>query len=214
MHFDGWATLLACEGRLLKLDVGHAEGLLFLNSHELENLLLLYGDISSLIAKDVRLNELARHDPVEVRQALVAAARRFFAAAAMKYAAMELRRVGDSTVLMQMGRFLERPEKSIFDLLCAQRNAVKAAGFDWPRLRGEILAVHVGLRTRFRIEGLGADLQNDHYIRLADGKGLLNRLRQLYPSAGPWDGHLVDAVSKAGYAGLFKEDLLLLTARA
>lgn len=211
VHFDGWHGLIGCDRCLFQLTVADAEGLIFLNSHELENLLLLYGDVCGLIVKDVRLSELARHKPEQVREVLVEAARRFFAAAAMKYAAIELRRTGVDTVLFKIGKFLEPEQRSAVSLLCELRQEVKSQGLDWPRLRREIRVIAARLRTRFKEENLEAASQGDHYIRLADGKGLISRLRQIYKSGGPWDGHLVDAVCKAAYAGDFRAQLLEVT---
>lgn len=209
VHFDGWEALVACDRHLFQVQPAAAEGMIFISSHELENLLLLYGDICGVIVKGVKLKELTKHDAAVVQAGLHKAARRFFIAAAMTYAANELRRTGVDSVVFNNGKFVDG--KSATRLLAELAAEVKAEGLSWPTLRTEIRKVLARLKARFKDEGLNPAAKAYHFIRLADGKRLLAGMRKTYQAKGPWDGHLVDQVCRAPYADAFRSELLTLT---
>jgi hypothetical protein len=213
VHFDGWEALIACQNHIFSLTVAEAEGIFFISGHELENLLMKHGDICGLIVKEVRLGDLAKHKVEEVQVQLVLAARRFFAAAAIKYVLADLERRGVAVPDFKLSRFRD-PEQSAVSLLLELRKEIKAAGLDWKQVRGAIQAVLARLKARFVSDGLGPDARDDHYVRLADGKAVVARLREVFTLRGPLDGHLVDTASRAAYAAEFRAELLQLTQAA
>ncbi len=213
VHFDGWEALIACQNHLFRLTVAEAEGIFFISGHELENLLLQHGDICGLIVKEVRLADIAKHKVEDVRVQLVLAARRFFAAAAIKYALAELERHGAPVPDFKLGKFRD-PKQAAVSLLFELRQEIKAAGLDWLQVRREIQAVLARLKARFVADGLRPDAREDHFVRLADGKAVVARLREVFKLTGPLDGHLVDTTSRSAYAAEFRTELMQFTQAA
>ncbi|PDT43977.1 hypothetical protein CO661_31945 [Sinorhizobium fredii] len=206
----GLNELLNSDDALFSLP-GKAEvdGILFLEAHELENLLLMYGDICEHICRDVRLADLNSHSVEDVRQKLSLIALRFFGSAVLKYSALEMRRSGKACEIVPAGTFLSRDET--MRILREVKQRLIQTG-EWGEFRATFLEVTKRLRDRFDRENLSSEAKRRHLLRLADGKSLLNRLRQHYNTNGRWDGHLVDSVTRNAYAAKFSNCVIKNTA--
>lgn len=178
-----------------------------LADHELENLMLLYGDVCGFLVKDVELTKLSSRNPVEVERTLRGLTRRFFSAAILKYAALHLRYKGKRYRPVDVGRFhdMAATTKSIRTAL---KKEVIDAGMDWEIFYDQVIAIVCALRQRFHNENLSREKRSFHLLRLSDGKGLMNRLRSEFNASRRMDGHLVDNLVRSNYADVLREEIL------
>ena len=183
------------------------EGVFCLAEHELENLMLLHGDICGYLANDVALPKLLTRDRTEIEKTLRCLTLRFFMAAVLKYAALHLRRTGALYRPVDVGKFQERAAstKSIREAL---KKDIIDSGLDWNAFCVQAIAIICALRQRFRAEGLSSEARSVQMLRLSDGKGLMNRLRSEYSASRKMEGHLVDKLVGSSYAGVFCSEIL------
>ncbi|MGH7027487.1 hypothetical protein [Brevundimonas sp.] len=206
-------ALLDCEGSLFALPAAAGlEGVIFLSGHELENVVLLHGEIYELIAKNVSLQSMGKADAADVRKTLLALTPRFFIAALMKYASLHVGLTVGASVSVKGGVFVD-PKASTVTLVRELRQQVVGGGGDWGAYKAEIGRILRRLRDRFEAEAITGEGLSDHLIRLADGKNLLLRLRKIYAGV-PKDGLLADALTRPPYADHFRAELLALTQAA
>lgn len=205
-------TLLLCSDLLFIVDKAELEGLIFLAQHEVENLLLLYGDLRGLIQRDVDFRKFGTLSGEEVDQQIARVARRFFCAALFKYASMTLRYAAKPTGAASIcntinsGRFLERDRLS--RIVAKIQHSVKEEGLlNWEDLVAEVRRTHSVLRERFERDEFSAEKRDQERLRLADGKSILTRLGKPH-----WKSHLLNEAMKSDFAAAFRRRLLDLTA--
>lgn len=184
-----------------------------LADHELENLMLLYGDVCGFLVKDVVLTKLSSRDAIEVEKTLRELTRRFFFAAVLKYAALHLRYEGKHYRPVNVGRFQDKTATTK-SIRIALKKEIVDSGMDWDVFRRQVLEIICTLRRRFHDENLSAEKRSFHLLRLADGKGLMYRLRSEYNASRRMDGHLVDKLVSSNYAGVLREEILTAVAGA
>ena len=175
--------------------------------------MLLYGDVCGFLVKDVKLTELSSRNATEVERTLRGLTRRFFSAAMLKYAALHLRYEGKHYRPVNVGRFqdMDATTKSIRTAL---KKEIIDSGMDWDVFRGQVLKIICALRRRFHDENLSGEKRSFHFLRLADGKGLMNRLRSEFNASSRMDGHLIDKLASSNYAGVLREEILTAVAEA
>jgi hypothetical protein len=206
-------ALLDCDGTLFALPtVAGLEGVIFLSGHELENLVLLHGEIYELIAKNVGLSAMGKASAADMRKTLLALTPRFFIAALLKYASLYVGLTVGASVSIKGGLFVD-PKASTVALVRQLRQQVVEAGGDWAMYKAEIGRILQRLRARFKAEAVTGEGVSDHLIRLADGKNLLLGLRRSCAGV-PKDGLLADALTRPPYADRFRAELLALTQAA
>ena len=184
-----------------------------LADHELENLMLLYGDVCGFLVKDVELTKLSSRNATEVERTLRGLTRRFFFAAILKYAALHLRCEGKRYRPVDVRRFQDRVATTR-SIRTALKKEIIDSGMDWDIFRGQVLKIIFALRRRFHDESLSGEKRSFHLLRLADGKGLMNRLRSEFNASKRMDGHLVDKLVSSNYAGALREEILTAVAGA
>ena len=184
-----------------------------LAGHELENLMLLYGDVCGFLMKDVELTKLSSRNAMEIERTLRGLTRRFFFAAILKYAALHLRYEGKRYRPVDVGRFQDRAATTK-SIRTALKKEIIDSGMDWNIFRSQVLKIIWALRRRFHDESLSGEKRSFHLLRLADGKGLMNRLRSEFNASRRMDGHLVDKLASSGYAGALREEILTAIAEA
>ncbi|MCY3791511.1 MAG: hypothetical protein OXH63_22275 [Gemmatimonadetes bacterium] len=189
------------------------DGVFCLAEHELENLMLLHGDICCFLVNDVELANLSTRDRAEIEKTLKDLTRRFLAAAILKYAALQLRHRGKQYNLVNVGRFQERTT-STKSIRTAIQQEIVNSGLDWDTFRDQVIAIRRALRQRFRDEGLSKEERSFHMLRLSDGKGLMKSLRSVYNASKKMDGHLVNTLVGSNYAGVFRGEILTAVAGA
>ena len=146
-----------------------------------------------------------------VEKTLRGLTRRFFFAAILKYAALHLRYEGKCYRPVKVGRFQDKAAttKSIRTEL---KKEIIGSGMDWDIFRDQVLEIICALRRRFHKENLSGEKRSFHLLRLADGKGLMNRLRSEFNASRRMDGHLVDKLVSSNYAGVLREEILTAVA--
>ena len=183
------------------------EGVFCLAEHELENLMLLHGDIGGYLVNDVTLPKLLTRNRADIEKTLRELTLRFFIAAVLKYAALHLRRSGRLYRPVDVGRFQEKTA-STKSIRAALKKDIMDSGLDWDTFRDQAVAIICALRQRFRDEGLSKEARSFHMLRLSDGKGLMNRLRSEYNASRRMEGHLVDKLVGSNYVGVFRGEIL------
>lgn len=204
----GLDRLVASEGVLFDVPENPGTtGLFFLHVHELENLLILYGDLFEHVCRDVRLTDIGKRSPEDVQDLLGKATRRFFSSALAKYAGGEVRASGSEVNLIDAGQFLDMKQTTT-SILRKFRAYIDGAGGSWTDYTDIARRVLKDLAERFDAEGLEEDGRRLHFVRLADGKGLLQSLKSQYKPSTTWDGSLIENLLKNDYAGQFRQALL------
>lgn len=178
-----------------------------LADHELENLMLLYGDVCGFLVKDVVLTKLSSRNAIEVEKTLRELTRRFFFAAVLKYAALHLRFEGRRYRPVDVGRFQDRTATTK-SIRTALKKEIIDSGMDWNIFRDQVLDIVCALRRRFHKERLSGEKRSFHLLRLADGKGLMNRLGSEFNASKKMGGHLVHNLVSSNYAGVLREEIL------
>ncbi len=207
--FGALHELVGCDDVIFDLPgVAEADGLIFLQAHELENILLLYGDLCDHVCRDVRLMDFGTRKPDDVRALLIQFTQRFFSSAMVKYAGLHLRFNGSTLDPIDGGQFLNE-KLSTAAIMRRFKQYVVSEGGSWAEFSVIIRSVLTQLKGRFAAEGLSRADQEDHLIRLADGKGLLTRLKAQYKPSTTWDGSLVEAVVRHDYSSRFTKAILL-----
>ncbi|MDE0105415.1 MAG: hypothetical protein OXN89_23815 [Bryobacterales bacterium] len=199
--------LIAATGTIFSLSSN--DGVFCLATHELENLLLLYGDICEFIVNDVNLGNLSTRSRAEVEATLRRFAQRFFHAAILKYAALHLGNSGKVYPTVDIGRFQQR-DASTKSIRTDLRKEIVDAGLDWHVFSGQVVAIMCAVRSRIRDENVSNEVRSFHMIRLADGKGLMNRMRQHYRASLTIEGHLVRRLVNSTYAREFRDEILMV----
>lgn len=188
------------------------EGLIFLSAHELENVVLLHGDVCELVSKNTALAKMDAVSAADVAKTVRKLAVRFFVAALMKYASVHVGRSVPDPVMISGGHFVDG-KRSAMDLLRELRTKVQAAGGDWSAYRGEMRRILLQLKTQSAARALKVGARSEELLRLADGKNLLAGLRQAHGQT-PQEGLLADALTRPPYADEFTAQLLALTKAA
>lgn len=201
--------LAACDDVLFDLPaVEAAEGLIFLHAHELENILLLYGDLFNHVCRDVKLVDIGKRSPDAVRAHLLKFTRRFFSSALVKYAGLQRRFEGGQENTIDAGQFLNK--HSTASILRKYKAYVVSTGASWTDYTKTARHVLAGLKARFEAGAMDDDDRHYHFVRLADGKGLLERMKAEYKPSTTWDGSLIDGVVGNDYSNRFRTTLLSL----
>lgn len=207
----GLSRLLTCTNTLFPCPGNpEYEGVLFLAEHELENILIRHGRICEHIAKEVNLADLGNVSSQEIQSTVTKLGARFFASAILKYAAVNLRHSGQLYDPVEAGRY--QGSESSSAIFRALKVKVEAKGLDWLVFVEQVYTVLGDLRAHFKSNGLTQADRQLQFLRLADGKGLMTRLKKDFKSTGGrWDGHLLAAVVASKYAPLFRDELLEFT---
>ena len=203
------SELIAANSAIFPLP-GH-DGVYCLAEHELENLMLLYGDICGYLVSDVTLPHLSTRNRSEIEKTLRDLTLRFFIAAILKYAALHLRHGGVLYRPVDVGRFQDMTANTK-SIRAALKKDIVDAGLDWDIFSDQVIAIVCELRQRFRNENLSREARSFHMLRLSDGKGLMIRLRSEYNASNRIEGHLVEKLVGSDYADIFRGEILTAVA--
>ena len=201
--------LVAAKGAIFPLSSN--DGVFCLAAHELENLLLLHGDICGFIVDDVSVSNLSTRTRAEVEKTLRRLARRFFNAAILKYAALHLGDRDKKYPPVEVGRFQDM-EASPQSIRTALKNVIIDSGLEWDVFIRQVFKIITAVRRRFRDENLSGRVRSSHMIRLSDGKGLMKCIWSHYKTSDKIEGHLVRKLVSSEYADEFREEILAAVA--
>lgn len=207
-HLGGLEQLLDCATTIF--DVPAQPGIFFLNEHELENLLIMYGDACEFLVHNVALAGVGSRTREQIEARLGYLTRRFFIAAILKYAALKLREAGEFYALVNAKRF-GHDGSSTKVILQALKAEITQAGLDWAKFRAEVFRITRLLRKKFKDEGLQPEACEQHLLRLADGKNLMITLGKDFEAGKAWEGQLLNRYLRSPQAGRLRDELLVAT---
>lgn len=208
-------ALLCCGEPFFQIGEPGFDGLIFLAQHEMENLLLLHGDLAGVIERDVELREFGRLNRAEVETRIEKAAQLFFWAALLKYASMTHRHRAqtcrkDACGTIQPGRLLA--PKSTTEVLAEIKKDVRDEGLvSWKDLATEVRRTYRLVRARFKNKVPRTKARNLERLRLADGKGVLASLKHRHSPRARWESQLLHSVIQSSSGKPFRARLLTLT---
>ena len=209
-RFGQVASLIECSGALFVLELGECDGICFLGAHELENVLVCHTKLSEFVENNVNIKELGSRNREEIEKEMAKLARRFYVAALLKYASAELYFRGIGKRILDVGHF-----RSSGSLLGEIRRAKEKIWSEFPddggEFRRQLLEIcHRAKRRMKSVEEEGGE-PKDEVARLADGKGLLVKLRERWKFTTANEGLLVQRVCGSVFAEDFRSELLAVT---
>jgi hypothetical protein len=213
--FGGTDQLIDCTDRFFQLDDPALDGVVFLAEYEMENILLLYGDLPELMRRDVPFREFDGFSSEDAQTHIKKTAQLFFLAALLKFASITFHRrayqkgqPGCRTI--DSGRFQRRADP--VRILAEIRRDVEAeALISWVELKAEVRRSHHRLRIKLAASGADHTTIQRERLRLADGKAVLTRLKNDHSQHGRWTSHLLRSIEGTAFSALFRERLLAIT---
>lgn len=210
-------ALLRCPGILFQIDNNDLRGLIFLAQHEVENLMLMHGDLCELILKDVKVGEFGAQSREDIEAEITQVGRRFFQAALIKYASMSLHHRAKAEgaevgcKVIDSARFLAKSEAS--EVIDRIKESLADEGLiSWDEIKNELCRTYRILGEWFRAEQLDRQRRERERLRLTDGKSVIECLKRARSPQGKWGGHLLHAMTRSEYGALFRAQLLEVTA--
>ena len=200
-------TLLNCTQTLLILQ-GHP-GLIFLGAHELENLYLEWANVPELLADHSTVARIHMHTPQAIACTLDSLISRFVRASIYKYTSAHFHAAGTMRSILNTRIFAQGGYGTVRPTVMA---AVTSGGqTTWQAFVAELVTVGRGARRAFH-SMTTEPARRSWLLRIADGKELLFRLRQLHGGIGEdVEGALLRSVCRSNYPDLFREALFGLT---
>ncbi len=200
-------TLLNCTQPLFTLQ--DFEGLIFLGAHELENLYLEWADVPELLADHSTVARIHINTPEAIAGSLDSLISRFVRASIYKYTSAHFHAAGTMRGILNARIFGEGGYGVIRTTVMA---AVTSGGqTTWQAFVAELVTVGRCARTAFH-SMTTEPARRSWLLRIADGKELLFRLRQLHGGISEdVEGALLRSVCRSNYPDLFREALFRLT---
>ena len=188
------------------------DGLLFLSEAELENLVLCHAGVAEFLTHNVGFAGVGKADLQGYLDELRELAQRFYVLAILRYVAVEFHNAGTpcKPVDKLSGRF--QSTDGILVILSHIRADLVAEGVPWQAFLARALSLMRRVRSAFVDDGSQPRPKDRHVLRLADGKGLLKRVRTTYNGPPAWEGLLTERLRTAPYSAEFRAALLLATA--
>ena len=205
-----WRDLFDAKGVIFHLC--GSRGILCLADHELENLLIRYGDICGYLADDVALSRLSSRARADIEETLRRLTRRFFHAAVLGYAIQNLHHSGKRYPVVTVGR-LQISSVRTGAIRTDLKMRTASAGLNWDDFLAQVYEIMSALRGRFRKEGMSAAMRSIHLLRLADGKELMKKMISCYKANARTQGHLVHTLIGSEYANDFRGQILEAVAK-
>ena len=201
-------TLLDCTD--VMFTVAGAEGLILLGVHELENIYLEWSDVPAIMADHCAVARLHLHPAPAIAQTLEDLIARFTRASIYKYTSAHFHRAGTMRNILGTRMFGQGSYASVRTTLVA---AVTSGGqTTWQAFVAELMNVGSAARAAFRRAATSRRGGRSWLLRIADGKELLFRLRQLHGGVGEdVEGALLRDVCRSGYPDRFRNALFVLT---
>ena len=209
-QFGEVVRLIECADVLFELELPECEGIMFLGAHELENVLVRHSRFSNFVERNVRLRDMGSRNKEDIEIHIVKQARRFYIAALIKYAWSHLYFQGVATGIGDVDHF--RSERGIMVEIREAKQRISREFADGGReFRCQV--VKIGRWTKQHMDGVrrAGGNANGEVVRLAEGKGLLGKLRNRWRLTTANDGLLVERVCLSMFAERLREKLLEIT---
>lgn len=209
-RFGEAEKLINCTDLFFQLQIGDCEGILFLGAHELENILIGHSDFVDFVENYVDINMIGSKDKEEIESHLADEAYRFYVAGLIKYVWIELNSQGQVPNIYDVSDFwsddsLEEVQQIVKERIIKEFDD-RGIAFNQRFNEIEQCAKH----RLDSIEKSGGNKRLE-FIRLADGKTLLARLRRHWNIPRPNNGILAQRVCQSEYSEKFSHELRLLT---
>lgn len=203
---DGTQALYESEDELFQLP--ETDGLIFLSTHEIENLYFAHADVCGAIAHHKPLAKLA-FTSANVATTLDENLERYWGAACYKYASAYFYARNQMTSLVNTKIFDDDPLRAVLKIL---RLMVTGGGsVTWGAFKLKARALRDAGATLVAARGYGAAEKKAWKLRVADGKELLRRLRRINGEVGDAvEGHLLKEVCNGPYPAAFRDRLFTL----
>ncbi len=209
-RFGEVARLIDCSNVLFAMRSRACDGILCLSTHELENVLVGHSCLAEFVECNVELKEIGSRKREEVEEHISKQAKRFYVAALIKYTWAHMyflglaNGIGDVDHFRSDRRLLEEIRNAKQKVVCEFADK----GLEFRRQLGRI-----GGRAKTRIDAVknSGGNPNAEILRLADGKGLLIKLRNHWRFTKANEGLLVERVSLSDFADKFRAELVAVT---
>lgn len=200
-------TLLDCTDTMFT--VNGQDGLIFLGVHELENLYLQWSDVPSILADHTTAARMHLHPAPAIRQTLDGLVSRFTRASLYKYTSAHFHRLGQMRNILNARIFGQGSFKTIRPVVVSA--VTSGNGVTWLDFLAELGNVRRAARMSYR-RATSDPARRSWLLRIADGKELLYRLRQIHGNIGDSvEGSLLRAVCRTEYPERFRTALFNLT---
>jgi hypothetical protein len=201
-------TLLDCTDTLFT--VPGEDGIIFLGVHELENIYLQWADVPAILADHSAVARIHLHPAPSIALSLDDLIRRFARASVYKYTSAHFHSAGTMRNILSTRIFGQGSYASMKPTLVA---AVTSGGqTTWQAFVAELVRVGRAARAAFRRAATSNRARRSWLLRIADGKELLNRLRQMHGNIGDAaEGAMLRDVCRSGYPEQFRAALFALT---
>jgi hypothetical protein len=197
-------ALLYCSETIFT--VPSTDGLIFLGAHELENIYFENADVPAIISSHRSAASLHRHPPAQVAQSLDNNVSRFIRASVYKYTSAYFHSRGEMRGILSTKIFGQAPSAEVRKIVVA---AVTSGGkINWETFVSQL--IQTGRTARDALRGVASSpaARRSWLLRIADGKELLAKLRQLHGNLGEEvEGALLREVCKGGYPNVFRTSL-------
>ena len=209
-QFGEVTKLIDCSNALFELQGSQCDGILFLCSHELENVLVGHSSLAAFVESNVKLGALGQVDKDDVERQILKQAKRFYVAALIKYTWAHMYFEGLVTRIVNVNHF--RSDNGVtIEIEHAKQAIVREFSDGGRRFRQHL--VEIGRCVRARMDEMKRDGRSadGEFIRLADGKSLLIKLRSQWGFTIANEGLLVDRVYRSDFASRFRNELVTVT---
>lgn len=204
----GTSALLNCTDPLFTIPARN--NLIFLGVHELENLYLSFANVPVIVAYHHPAARLHLHPPAAVKSTLDLLLGRFVKASVYKYTSAHLHSRGKMRNILSTRIFAQGGAAAIRQTVHA---AVTSGNLTtWPGFVTELMSVGKIARASFHQSAPSAAGRRGWQLRVADGKELLARLRQLHGNVGDdVEGALLRDLVAGSYPTTFRAALFRAT---
>jgi len=209
-QFGEVARLIDCSEVLFELQEPRCNGILFLNAHELENVLVGHSCLAAFVERNLALKELGAIDRGEVEQNILKQAKRFYVAALIKYTWAHMYFRGLATGIGNVDHF--RSDNGVTMEIQNARQKIEQHFSDGGReFRQQLVQIGRSVKARMDLVKSGGASTDGEIVRLAEGKGMLIMLRSHWNFTSANDGLLVENVYQSDFASRFRDQLVAMT---
>ena len=209
-RFGEVAQLIDCSDVLFVLRMPVCDGIVFLSTHELENVLVGHSCLAEFVESNVQLKEIGSRKKKEVEEHISRQARRFYAAALIKYAWAHMYFRGLASGIGNVDHF-RSDHRLLEEVRNARQKVVGEFADKGLEFRRQLVKIGGKARTRMDVVKSAGGNPEAEILRLADGKGLLIKLRNHWKFTTANEGLLVERVRLSDFAERFRAELVAVT---
>lgn len=209
-QFGEVLRLIDCSEVLFELQERRCDGILFLSAHELENVLVGHSCLAAFVERNVALKQLGAISRKEVEQNILKQAKRFYVAALIKYTWAHMYFRGLANGIGDVDHF--RSDNGVtVEIQNAKQKIEQKFSDDSREFRQQLVQIGRWVKARMDLVKRGGASTDGEFVRLAEGKGLLIKLRSHWKFTSANDGLLVENVYRSDFASKFREQLVAVT---